>query len=144
MIPLLTLGELYLIPSSVTAVDEACREVAPCFMQIDLAVRKSLHPSTHGGNPPPFIVVQTYHSEEKHTIKGQILFTRESAIPPPSIMTMWPTRCGTPACKEPDCATLALPSDGKESAWLLDSDGELVVSHLLGLLIFVSLHYLWN
>jgi hypothetical protein len=112
--------------SLVFAVYDACaaNRRYPCFLQIDLTVRKIL-----SGRPnpiPPFIIVHSFNRTEADSIKAQILFTKDFAVPPESIMQFWPNTCGGPECSEPDCEPIQMPRDGKEKAWVLNPDGELL------------------
>jgi hypothetical protein len=58
-------------------------------------------------------------------VKAQILFTGERAVPPQSVMEFWPKTCG-PHCDTPECESIQMPRNGKEDAWILDVDGELM------------------
>lgn len=91
----------------------------PCFLQLDLTVRKIL-----SNNVPPFILINGF-IREKEIAKAQVLFTGKRAVPPQSLMQFWPRTCG-PHCPEPHCETVQMPRNGKESAWILNVDGELM------------------
>jgi hypothetical protein len=112
--------------SLVFAVYDACdaNKRHPCFLQLDLTVRKIL-----SGRPnpvPPFIILHSFNRTEAESIKAQILFTSDRAVPPQSIMQFWPNTCGGPQCPKPDCEPIQMPRDGKEKAWILDPLGELL------------------
>ena len=113
---------------AVNAVFDLCQRNKryPCFVQLDLAVRKLLSIQGNNGFVPPFVIVWTTNTKEDPLSKAQILFTRECAVPPQTLMQFWPNTCGGVSCKEPDCELLRMPRDGKDKAWVLSADGGLV------------------
>ena len=90
----------------------------PCFYQVDLLLRSLLSDEEVGYVPRFTILLST-----QNDVKARTLFTEPAFVPPPALVSSFPTGCGNANCDEQgkDCGMIDF-----KKFWALKKDSRLV------------------